>query len=165
MNGSDPTQTADTSRTQSSGATIEETPPQSPVEVVSTSSQSGAAVGAQAPAPTSDVSPPVPLDDQTVSAVQTTEAIHNAFLIGWSLQELKSNVLLAALGLQQSSYTSNPTPKMGPTNGSSVTDTPHSLSGMVDMLMQRALASVSSVTSQMLGLQGDSIESLARTSE
>src|SRR2546429_4519629 len=44
-----------------------------------------------------DVVPPPPPDDPAMYATQVKRAIHNAFLMGWSLQELKSTVLLGAL--------------------------------------------------------------------
>jgi hypothetical protein len=122
-------------------------------------------VGTQSPTQTVDVTSSALPGDPTAKATRTTDAIHNAFLMGWSLQELKSTVLLAALGLQQSSSNGDLASKTGSTNGSSATETPHSLSSMVDKLLQGARASALSVTSQMLGLPGDSKKSLAQTSE
>src|SRR5437868_14964657 len=64
--------------------------------------QSVATPGAQTLTATKNAPSPALLDDETASAILTTTAIHDAFLMGWSLQELKSRVLLRALGLQLS---------------------------------------------------------------
>ena len=156
MNDEDPNKTIEIPETQSMTLVGAESP---------TTDQSVAAAGEQPPALLDEVVTPPASDDPTAIATQVTDAIHNAFLMGWSLQELKSTVLLSALGLQQASSTGNPAPKMGSTNGSSSTETQLSLSDMVDILLQGTLASALSFTSQILGLPSDSNRSLAQTSE
>ncbi len=86
-------------------------------------------------------------------------------MMGWSLQELKSNVLLGALDLPQSASTSNLTAKTGSTNGNPAMGASPSSPSLIDMLLQTALASTSPVTSQRQGHPNDSNGSIARTSE
>lgn len=116
-------------------------------------SQTSISVGTQSSTPINDVASPTSFDEETVNAHQTADAIHNAFMMGWSLQELKSDVLLGALDLPQSAYTSNLATKTSP-----------SPSGWIDMVLQTAVASTSPVTSQPQGQLNDSYGSIARTS-
>jgi hypothetical protein len=138
--------------------------------------RSVAPANGQPPTAIDDVVPPPPPDDPAVYATQVKRAIHNAFLMGWSLQELKSTVLLGALALPQPSSVVNPAPAPGSTNGSpapapgptdggSAPKTQHSLPDMVNTLLQGALASAVSVISQLQGLPGGSNGSLVQTSD
>ena len=156
MNDAEPNETTETLDVQS----------KTTVGAVSLATDLTAAdAGVQPPSQIDDVVPPSPPDDLTAYATQVTHAIRNAFLMGWSLQELKSTVLLRALGLPQSSSTGNPAPKLGTTKGSSTTLTPRSWTDMLDKLLQGAQESALSLTSQMLGLPHDSNGNLAQTSE
>jgi len=109
--------------------------------------------------------PPPLLDDETASAILTTTAIHDAFLIGWSLQELKSRVLLRALGLQPSAPASEFTRETEPPTGTPGTQTPGLPFSVVDTLLKASLPSASPDTSQTPGLPGKSNKSIDRTSE
>jgi hypothetical protein len=156
MNDADPNETTETLEVQSKTS----------VGSVSLATDLSAAdAGVQPPSQIDDVVPPSPPDELTAYASQVTHAIRNAFLMGWSLQELKSTVLLSALGLPQSPSTGNPASKMGSTNGSSTAQTPRSLKDIVDKLLQDAQESALSLTSQMLGLPHDSNGNLAQSSE
>src|SRR5436190_18833555 len=156
MNDAEPNETTETLDVQS----------KTTVGAVSLATDLTAAdAGVQPPSQIDDVVRPSPPDDLTAYAFQVTHSIRNAFLMGWSLQELKSTILLGALGLPSSSTTDNPTPKMSSTNGSSTTQTPRSLTDLLDKLLQGAQESALSLTSQMLGLPHDSNGNLAQTSE
>lgn len=115
--------------------------------------------------PINDVPPPDLLDDATTTAHQTTDAIHNAFLMGWSLQELKSRMLLGAFSLQPPASSSNPTNKTGSATNSSVTPPSHLPFSKVDTLLQGLLQFALPAISQVQGLPGELNKSLARTSE
>jgi len=127
--------------------------------------QSVATPGTQTLTATKNAPSPALLDDETASAILTTTAIHDAFLIGWSLQELKSRVLLRALGLQPSAPASEFTHETEPTTGTPGTQTPVLPFNMVDTLLKASLPSASPDTSQTPGLPGKSNKSIDRTSE
>jgi hypothetical protein len=133
--------------------------------VLPTSDQDATAAGTQPPASIDDVPPTAPPADPPEYAYKVQHAINNAFLMGWSLQELKSAVLLGALGSSQPSAAGNPAPASGSANGGSAPTTRHSLSDMVEELLQGALASEVSVISQLQGSPGDSNGSLVQTSD
>jgi hypothetical protein len=105
-----------------------------------------------------------PDQSRLLDASKTVEAIHDAFLIGWSLQELKSRVLLKASGLPSSAAASDSTDETRLTTGSSAT-TPLPPFNMGDTLLKAFLPSESPATSQTQVLPGNFNESIARTSE
>jgi len=106
-----------------------------------------------------------PGQSRFLDAINTSEAIHDAFLIGWSLQELKSRVLLKALGLQSPAPASVSTNETRLTTGSPVTTKPLPAFNLGQTLLEGLLPSVSPATSQTQGMQSDLNESISRTSQ
>ena len=73
-------------------------------------------------------------EDEAIAAM-TTKAIQNAFLMGWSIQELKSRVLLWALGLPSTVSISSPPQESVPATNSSASP-PTQPVGEIDRLLQ-----------------------------
>jgi len=115
--------------------------------------------------PINDLPSPGFFDDATAAARQTTDAIHNAFLMGWSIQELKSRVLLAAFSLQPSTSASDSIKKIEPASSNSVKPPSPPPLSKVDTLLQAVLQFALPATSHVQGLPADLNKSLARTSE
>lgn len=87
----------------------------------------------------------------------TALAIHDAFLIGWDIQELKSKVLLEALSLQQPASASSSSKESGPTSNPPL--------GKIDMLMKEVLQSTFHTRPQPQEMPFKLNNSISRTSE
>jgi hypothetical protein len=105
-----------------------------------------------------------PGQSRLLEASKTAEAIHDAFLIGWCLQELKNRVLLKASGLPSSAAASDSSDETRLTTGSSAT-TPLRPFNIGDTLLKAFLPSASPATSQTQVLPSNFNESISRTSE
>lgn len=73
-------------------------------------------------------------EDEAVAAV-TTKAIQDAFQMGWSIQELKSRVLLGALGLTSTLSISSPQQEPAPASNTSASQATQPVS-VIDRLLQ-----------------------------
>ena len=105
-----------------------------------------------------------PGQSRLLNASKTVEAIHDAFLIGWSLQELKNRVLLKASGLLSLAAASDSTDQTRLITGSSAT-TPRPPFNIGDTLLKAFFPSASPATSQTQALPGNFNQSISSTSE
>lgn len=101
-------------------------------------------------------------NENEATAAMTTKAIQNAFQMGWSIQELKSRVLLWALGLPSTISISAPRQEQAPSTNSSASQATQPISE-VDRLLHSLVPPASEPPAQKA--VNEQIRKLTRTDE